>query len=182
MRAASVVAPVLGTDRLRLDPLTVDDAGEMAEVLSDPRLYEFIGGSPPDLPTLRERYLRQVRSVSPDGGERWLNWVIRDRSSGRAVGYVQATLTLSSGVADLAWVVGALFQGRGYATEGTAMALSWLETRPEVRRITAHIGAANAASVAVARRLDFRPTSTVERGETVWEHLPVRPAPGDSPS
>jgi len=180
MCRASLVAPLLGTERIELDPLTVAAADEMVEVLSDPWLYEFIGGSPPDLPALRERYIRQVRGVSPDGGERWLNWVLRERKSGSAVGYVQSTVVLRTGVADLAWVVSTVFQGRGYATEGAATALSWLESRPEVRRVTAHIGPRNAASVAVARRLHFRPTAEVVDGETVWEHRSLNPNASNS--
>ena len=37
------------TVRLRVEPLRVEDADDMVEVLSDARLYEFTGGSPPDV-------------------------------------------------------------------------------------------------------------------------------------
>ena len=36
----------IGTERLMLTPLRVEDADELAEVLGDPRLHEFIGGGP----------------------------------------------------------------------------------------------------------------------------------------
>lgn len=170
MPRASAAAPVLASDRIQLDPLTEAVADEMVGVLSDPRLYEFIGGSPPALPALRERYRRQAHGVSPDGCDLWFNWVIRDRKSGCAVGLVQSTLALRTRVADLAWIVGVPFQRQGYASEAAAIALDWLESRPEVRRVTAHIGPHNAASQAVAHRLGFCPTARVEHGETVWEH------------
>jgi hypothetical protein len=47
---------VIQTDRLRLTPLTVQDADAMVDVLADPELYTFIGGQPPTLEELRERY------------------------------------------------------------------------------------------------------------------------------
>jgi RimJ/RimL family protein N-acetyltransferase len=172
MCRASLVTPALRTERLNLDPLTVAAAETMVEVLSDPGLYEFIGGAPPDLLALRDRYIHQVEGVSSDGRERWLNWVLRERASGSAVGYVQSTFVLRTGVADLAWVVGTAFQRRGYATEASAAVLSWLRSQSEVRRVTAHIGPRNTASITVARRLDFCPTAEVEEGEIVWEHSP----------
>lgn len=152
-----------------LEPLTVAAADEMVNVLASPALYEHTGGAPPDRPALRLRYELQSTGWSPDHSQRWLNWIARARESDAAVGYVQATVTLATGAADVAWVVGADFQGRGYATEAASAMVAWLRSEPEVRRITAHIGAANAASQAVARNAGFLPTDAVERDETVWE-------------
>jgi hypothetical protein len=78
----------------------------MAEVLSDPALYVHTGGEPPNSAELRARYARQARGVSPDGSELWFNWIVRRRSSSKAIGYVQVTLVRDTGVADVAWVVG----------------------------------------------------------------------------
>jgi RimJ/RimL family protein N-acetyltransferase len=164
-----VSAPELETERLTLEPLAVAAADEMADVLASPTLYEHTGGTPPDRPTLQRRYALQAAGWSPDRSQRWLNWIVRLRESGAAVGYVQATLTVASGVADVAWVVGADFQRRGYATEATTAMVDWLRSQPEVRRITAHIAPANAASQAVARHVGFSPTDVVEREETAWE-------------
>jgi len=161
--------PPLDTDRLVLEPLTTSAAWEMVEVLAAPTLYEHTGGDPPDLRTLRERYARQAERWSPDRSQRWLNWIVRERRSGRAVGFVQATLTVESGVAGVAWVIGAGFQRRGYATEAVEAMLGWLRADAGVARITAHIAAGNRSSQAVARRFGFVATTTVEHAETVWE-------------
>jgi RimJ/RimL family protein N-acetyltransferase len=106
----------LGTDRLILAALRVDDAEEMVGVLGDARLYEFTGGRPAAPDELRARYERLVAgSGRPD--ETWRNWVIRRRTDGRAVGTVQATIVERDGVrtALVAWVSGAPWQGRGFA-------------------------------------------------------------------
>jgi RimJ/RimL family protein N-acetyltransferase len=158
------------TERLRLEPLRVEDAPEMAGVLADPSLYAFTGGTPPTLDDLRRRYAAQVVGRSADGREVWLNWVVRRLSDGDAVGYVQATV--EEGSADIAWVIGASWQGRRFATEAAAAMLAWLVS-PEpggagVGAVTAHVHPEHAASAAVARHLGLQPTDVVEDGEVVW--------------
>ena len=124
-------AEPIETARLTLEPLRVEHAGEMVEVLSAPALYEYIGGRPPSLEQLRARYTRQAVGHSPDGREGWLNWIARERETGIAVGTVQATLTNGGAgrTAELAWVIGAAHQRRGYATEAAAAMVEWLRAK-----------------------------------------------------
>lgn len=82
----------MAVERIRLAPLQVGDAEEMAEVLSGEDLYTFTGATPPTRAELRERYARQVVGRSPDGREEWHNWIIRTVPGDEAVGYVQATI------------------------------------------------------------------------------------------
>src|SRR5262245_65415124 len=103
--------------RLRLVPLVVTDAEEMAGVLSAEALYTFTGGEPPGLDELRARYAGQAAGRSPDGSEEWRNWILRLEPGGEASGYVQATITGEGRRAEIAWVVGVDWEGRGSATE-----------------------------------------------------------------
>ena len=162
----------LRSARLRLVPLTVADAAEMAGVLSGAALYEFTGGTPPGVGELRARYARQAAGRSPDGQEEWHNWILRREPGGDAVGYVQATVTGATPTgqgrrAEIAWVVGLAWQGQGYATEAAQALVTWLEQRG-VRVIQAHIHPGHAASAAVARHAGLRPSSTFEDGEQLW--------------
>ena len=156
------------TDRLRLEPLRVEDADEMVEVLADARLYEFTGGSPPDVEELRRRYRIQVAELSPDGRETWLNWVVRLRSDGTAIGYVQATLERASADAEVAWVVGRAWQGQGYASEAVASMVTALRAAG-TRRLVAHVKKDHLASRRVAERAGLSPTGTVVDHEEEWE-------------
>jgi RimJ/RimL family protein N-acetyltransferase len=162
----------LHTSRLVLDPLRVGDAQEMVRVLADPGLYRFIGGGPPTLDQLRARYTRQVRGRSPDGHERWCNWLLRLANSGAEIGAVQATVGREA--AELAWVVSPAHQRRGYATEAAAALARWL-AGCGVTRLIAHINPAHAASIGVARALGMSPTATVIDGELRWELRPAQP-------
>jgi RimJ/RimL family protein N-acetyltransferase len=158
-------AAPIHTARLALVPLRVEDADEMAEVLAAPTLYAYTGGEPPDADMLRERYAMQVAGGPPDGDEAWRNWVVREGIDGPATGYVQATVT--GDVADVAWVIGEPWQGRGYASEAAQAMVGWL-ARHGVRTVTAHIHPEHDASAAVADRVGLKPTLTVEDGERVW--------------
>ena len=148
-----------------LSPLRVADAPEMVEVLADAGLNEFIGGEPPTLDGLTALYQSQVKGPS-DGDEIWHNWILRLLDSESAVGFVQATEVGES--ADLAWVVGVPWQGRGYASEASAAVRDWLaETGTQL--FEAHIHPTHAASQRVARAIGLTATSELdEEGEELW--------------
>ncbi len=159
------------THRLRLEPLRVEDAGEMVDVLSDARLYEFTGGSPPHVEELRRRYEAQVAGVSPDGREAWLNWVVRLRSDGTAIGYVQASIQRAGADAEVAWVIGRAWQGQGYASEAVGSMVTALRAAGS-RRLVAHVKAGHTASQRVAERAGLARTGAVVDGEEEWAWRP----------
>lgn len=165
----------LATPRLRLDPLRVEDAEAMTAVLADPALYRFTGGEPPSVDGLRQRYAAQVAGASPDGTERWHNWIVRlapgggvDAGPGPAIGFVQATV-VDGGRADVAWVIGVPWQGQGYAAEAATALVAWL-LGTGVTGITAHVHPDHEASGRVAAHAGLAPTDEIEEGERVW-HL-----------
>ncbi|MFE2969396.1 GNAT family N-acetyltransferase [Streptomyces sp. NPDC059340] len=160
----------LRTDRLDLLPLRVEHAGEMAEGLSDPALHTFIGGTPATPEALRSRYERLVAG-SPDPAVLWCNWVLRLREEGCLVGTVQATVT--GEVAEIAWVVGTPWQGRGFAGEAARELVGRLGEEPGVRTVVAHVHPDHRASAAVAAAAGLGPTDRYQDGEVRWE-LPLR--------
>ncbi|MFC0507154.1 GNAT family N-acetyltransferase [Micromonospora costi] len=163
------VAEPIETERLVLEPLRVEHADEMAPLLRDERLHEFVGGRPATPKELRSRYARQSVGRSPDGAEGWLNWILRHRETGDAVGYVQATVRLDGErpVAELAWVVISPEQGRGYAAEAAAGMIGWLDQQG-VTALIAHVHPDHRASARVAERLGLRATDVLVDGERRW--------------
>ena len=161
-------AEVIETQRLLLEPLRADHAAEMGAVLDDERLHAFIGGRPATLEELRARYIRLVAGRSADGSQGWLNWVVRHRGSGVAVGTVQATLQGTGAMtAEVAWVIATPQQRQGYAKEAAAAMTEWLRCRG-VESFVAHVHPTHEASIKVARYLGLTPTGTVEDGEVRW--------------
>ncbi|MFI7708159.1 GNAT family N-acetyltransferase [Nonomuraea sp. NPDC049480] len=152
---------IIETPALDLLPLRVEHADEMAVVLSDPDLYAFTGGTPLSAQELRDRYERLV--AGPPG---WRNWVVRSREEKRLVGYVQATI--DGETAEIAWVIGTPWQGRGLATASAEALVGWL-LEQGISTIVAHIHPDHAASASVAASAGLRPTDRWHEGEVRWE-------------
>jgi RimJ/RimL family protein N-acetyltransferase len=167
----------IGTGRLVLSPLRVADAEELAGVLGDPALHEFIGGRPDNPEELRRRYAAMVAGPERPG-ELWRNWVVRRRDDAAAVGTVQATLTRHprGWTAEVAWVVGVPWQGRGYATEAARALVGWL-VEAGAGEIVAHVHPGHAASERVAAAAGLGATDEQVDGERVWR----RPGRGPGP-
>ena len=116
-----------------------------------------------DLEGLRARLRGWESRRSPDGAERWLNWLVLDDE---AAGWVQATIR--GDVAVIAYAVLPARRRQGVATEAVAAVTTWLHA--EHRIVEAHIAEDNLASQAVVRRAGFARTTRRCAGETVWEH------------
>ncbi|MGA4846931.1 GNAT family N-acetyltransferase [Streptomyces sp. G5(2025)] len=170
-----ITADEIRTARLDLVPLRVEHATEMAVVLGDPALHGFIGGSPDDAEALRNRYGRMVAG-SPEPGVCWCNWVVRSREGSRSdapaclVGTVQATVVPGTRgpLAEIAWVIGTPWQGRGFASEAARGLVAWLAGQG-VRTLVAHVHPDHGASAAVAAAAGLAATEKVHDGETRWE-------------
>ncbi|MCM3556821.1 GNAT family N-acetyltransferase [Janibacter melonis] len=147
-------------------PLRVEDAAAMVSVLSSAELYTHIGGTPPTEEQLSKLYAHQTVGHSPDGSQEWMNWIVLTQE-GEPVGYVQASRAVGSATAEIAWVIGAPWQGRGYASAAVALMLEELASRG-IEEVVADIHPANKPSEGVARRIGMEATDQVVDGETRW--------------
>ncbi len=134
-------------------------------MLGDVRLHEFTGGGPLTAGELAARYEHLSGAAARERG--WLNWVIRERASRLAVGAVQGTLSVDGLEAELAWVIGVEFQGRGYAKEAARGMVEWLRHRGAASFV-AHIHPEHRASAGVAQALGLAPVGKREDGEERW--------------
>jgi RimJ/RimL family protein N-acetyltransferase len=136
----------------------------MVTVLAHPSLYDFTGGSVPTVAQLEARYRAQVAG-SPDPGQTWHNWIVRE--DGDPVGFVQATVEGDS--ADVAWVIGVPWQGRGIASEAARAMCDWLDS-VGVTLIRAHIHPEHPASQRVAASIGLVSSGRLDDdGEVIWE-------------
>jgi len=173
---ARLVATPLRGARLDLEPLRLDHAAELAVALADPALHVFIGGAPLAEPELRARYARLLAGP-PDPAVSWCNWALRLRDSGEAVGTVQATAGPSG--AEIAWVVGTPWQGRGLAREAATVLAGHLRALG-VPALVAHVHPEHHASASVAAAAGLSPTEVFEDGERRWEWAPPLNSPPGS--
>jgi RimJ/RimL family protein N-acetyltransferase len=178
MSDLSDVSEPIVTERLELTPLRVSDADAMVDVLADPALHAFIGGDPLTRDDLVTRYRAQTTGPAPGAGETWHNWIVREQPSLRPIGFVQATIQDpgdgTGGSAEIAWVIGTAWQGRGYASEAARALVAWLEGAG-IRSIVAHVHPDHAASATVAERAGLVPTEQMVGGERAWRRFVSEP-------
>ena len=140
----------------------------MFALLCDPKIYRYENQPPRSLEWLRERFTKLESRRSPDGREKWLNWVIR-LESGEAAGYVQATVH-DDGHAAIAYVLGSRFWDRGIGRAAVSSLLQTLEKDYDVRRCTAVLKRANDRSRRLLERLGFTAAELpVEEDELAME-------------
>jgi len=146
---------VIRTARLTLEPLEPAHADAMFEVLRDPVLYRHLDSKPhATVEYTREVYARLATRTSPDGTERWLNWIVMPHGAG-PVGFVQATIRVA-GTAWIAYLFAREAQGRGYASEAVGAMKDHLVERHGIDRFLATVEPDNRASVALLERCGLR--------------------------
>lgn len=151
----------LATRDLLLEPLVVAHVEEMFAVLNEPELYRYLDyPPPPSLEHLRGVYARVEGRSSPDGAQRWLNWVVRPPGQA-AIGYVQ--LTIESQLAWVGFVFSSRHWGRGYASQASRAVLEHAAASLGVVRFLASVEAANHRSIRLLGRLGFREATPAER-------------------
>lgn len=138
---------------LVLEPQVEAHAAEMFAVLSDPAIYEFENEPPASEAWLAERFRRLETRRSPDGRERWLNWVVR-LPSGEAAGYVQATVRPGE-LAQVAYVFASRHWGRGLASAAVRAMLEEVRLAHGVAWFYATLQRANVRSRRLLERLGF---------------------------
>ncbi len=157
---------LISCGELRLEPMRREHAGEMFPLLQDEVLYSYTGGeAPASVESLQNLYAFREARCSPDGSERWLNWLVRDSATGLALGYLQATVEMDR--ATVAWVIGRAQQGKGHASKAANTLLAWLR-KHNAPPIRACIHPEHKASQAVARRIGLHLTPEWIDGEQVW--------------
>ena len=145
---------VFETERLSLEPLVESHAGELFELYSDPRMYEFVPQEPPEsLVALESRFRFLAARQSPKGDEGWFNWAVRAKSNGTCIGCIQVTLRNDSR-AQLAYDIGAPYWRQGFASEASARIITAL-FEVGVIEVWAELDTRNVASIHLLERLGF---------------------------
>jgi RimJ/RimL family protein N-acetyltransferase len=69
------------------------------------------------------------------------------------------------GVVEIGYGLAAASRGRGLGTRAVATQLGWLDTRPDVRTVIAHVDPANTPSIRLLEQLGFTSTGHPVDGE-----------------
>lgn len=158
----------LGTQRLDLEVVCPQHAHEMVQVLSSPEIYIYIDDSPPTLEALTRRYRTQASNWH-GVPESWRNWVIRNKNTHKAMGYIQATVHHPTHSAELAWVLAPQYSGQGFASEATRCVITELVNGSQIDSLFCFIDSKNEASKNLAQALGFKLSKHQPLTSQRWE-------------
>lgn len=160
------------TNRCILEPQVAAHATAMFKVLSDPAIYEFEGIPPSSVEELAADYRRKEARTSPDGHQKWLNWVVR-LPNNELAGYVQATV-LESCASLIGYEFASKHWRQGIGSASVNAMLTELAQSYAVHTGVAVLKSANDRSMGLLLQLGFKPgtaedtrTYAVEEDETV---------------
>lgn len=162
--------PELRTRRLDLEPVRPEHADEIWPQLDDERMWRYFPAlRPQTLDDLRRLYDKWARGSGSDE-EFWHNWLCRDRSSGRLVASMQATVFARGRAVYIAYAVYPDHQRKGYAKEAALAVLDYVRGAYDVERAFAEMDTRNEPSYRLAESLGFTRVETrrqMERGHGI---------------
>lgn len=141
------------TVRLAFEALDPAHAEELIE-LTSPEITKWIGGAPSTINELREQFSRMLEGPRDPANERWLNYVMRNRATRRALGRVEAAVLSELGVrAEVAFVFAPVSWGQGLAFEAMDAFQSALALNYAVVEFWATVTPGNERSIRLLHRL-----------------------------
>jgi aminoglycoside 6'-N-acetyltransferase len=141
---------------------------------SDPEVSRYTAERlPGSLEDMRLEFARFQAGPAPDSGEMWMNWAIRDGSSGELLGTLQATV-FANGALWIGYKLVKAAWGRGIATAALRWLLQELAPHFAGRTVMAATDTRNIASQRVLEKCGFAQLRTEPaeiRGEATLDHI-----------
>ena len=144
--------PVLETQRLLLRPPRREDFDDWVEFAGDEETMRHLGGPVPR--SIAWRYLLTMAGAWSIQG--FAMFSVIEKSSGHWVGRVGPWFPEGWPGTEIGWAIVRNRWGRGYAGEAAAATIDWAFAELRWQEIIHVIEPANAASIAVARKLGSR--------------------------
>lgn len=147
----------IGTERLLLRPLAAADLDAVHAYQGRDDVAAFQGFEPRSRAEVADWIARNAaaRRLERDGDH--VQPAVVRRRDGAVIGDLYLTLrSAAEATAELGWTLHPDAQGEGYATEGVRALLGVVFDRMLLHRAVAEVDPANAASIALCRRLGMR--------------------------
>jgi ribosomal-protein-alanine N-acetyltransferase len=157
--------PVLTTARLRLRPHAFEDAEALHRAFSDEASMQWWTHA-------AFQTLDQTRAYLAEQSAGWRRWIVTERSSDVAIGFVAAGEKRQGNVSEVGYMLVPLHRGGGLGSEALGAVLDHLFLREGQRKAVADTDPENSASRRLLEQLGFK-LEGVLRAE--WEtHIGVR--------
>lgn len=141
--------PTLVTERLALVPPDTSHLPAYLAAYGDAEVMAHIG-EPMDAAKVWDMMARQIGNWAMRG---FGGWSVQLRESGAIIGRLGLMRLPDNPDVEIGWVLGRESWGKGYASEGARVALSYGFDVLGAKRVAAQIMPGNAGSIAVATKL-----------------------------
>jgi RimJ/RimL family protein N-acetyltransferase len=145
----------LASERLTYEPLTAAHAAALFPSFCDPRVTEHIGDAPASLEALAADFTRMAAGPPASRPtDQWIDFAVRLASTGDYIGRIESTCY--GAWAEVAYVFGVAWWGKGYASEAMRWMHAHLMSRFGVTEFWATVRPANTRSLALLARLGYQ--------------------------
>lgn len=145
--------PILETERLRLEPLTVDDASQLFPIMDDPEVMAYWDTPEIDDPDIVDQIVRhQVEGMSAGRGVYWALRTLADRGFLGACDLSE--IDRWNRRAEVGFMLGREAWGQGYALEAMRSVVAFA-AGAGLRKLTARTHLGNRRSEALLEKLGF---------------------------
>lgn len=146
-----LVIPTIETERLTLRPFREADATALFELSQHPEVVRYVGDR--RLPTVQEAWRAVAGWIGHWALRGYGQWAIEERASGSFIGRAGIINPADWPGAEVGYLLGRPWWGRGYATEAARTAMDWGFREIGFPDLLSLIDPDNLASIAVATRL-----------------------------
>jgi ribosomal-protein-alanine N-acetyltransferase len=154
MASMVLPTPTLTTARLRLRPVTSDDADALFALHSSAHVLRYWDSPPWSDRSRAERFIARSRELAEEGSGARL--VIDSLADGAFLGWCSLSRwSPDYRSASLGYCLGEAGWGRGYATEAAQSMLQWAFDSLDLNRVQAETDTRNLASARVLEKLGF---------------------------
>ena len=145
--------PALRTERLVLQPFSIDDVDRLHQLWIDPDVRRYLWD---DQAITRERADETVRQSVANAAREGLGmWTVRDRTSGELAGFCGFIRRERDDDPELLYGLAPKFWKQGLATEAARAAMGYAFETLACERLSAATDPPNIASLRVMERLGF---------------------------
>jgi RimJ/RimL family protein N-acetyltransferase len=156
----SLPTPTLHTARLRLRPVTGEDADALFALHSSARVLRYWDAPPWSRRAQADRFVAASRQMAEEGSGARL--AIDRVSDGALIGWcVLSRWNPAYRSASIGYCLSEAAWGRGYATEAARALLGWAFDTLDLNRVQAETDTRNAASARVLEKLGFEREGTL---------------------
>jgi RimJ/RimL family protein N-acetyltransferase len=143
--------PTLETERLTLRPFREADVPPIFELSQDPDVIRYVGDR--KVPSLQDVWRWVAGWIGHWALRGYGQWAIEERSNGRLIGRAGIINPAEWPGAEVGYLLGRAWWGRGYATEAARAAMDWGFKEIAFADLLSLIDPDNHPSIAVATRL-----------------------------